>query len=242
MSLTDQAIVKIRELITSGELHPGDRLAPEPDLARRLGLSRSSLREAVRALTLLGVLKVRQGDGTYVTSLDAHRLLDVMAFVADLVGDRTVPELVEIRRLVEPAATAEAAAVITEDQLATLRKLMVSMESARSVEELVEADAQFHDTIVQATGNSVLATLLRGLSIPTRRARIWHGTVVDGVVAQTHAGHAAIYHALETHDAPLAQAAALSHIALTQDWLRAAAGTGGDQPYRSDQTGPISDS
>lgn len=233
MSLTDQAIVKIRELITSGELHPGDRLPPEPDLGRRLGLSRSSLREAVRALTLIGVLKVRQGDGTYVTSLDAHQLLDVMAFVADLFGDQTILELFEIRRLLEPAATAKAAGLISDDQLATLRKLMFSMESAATVQELVEADAQFHDAITQCTGNNVLASMLRGLSPPMHRVRIWHGTVVEGVIEQTHSGHLAIYRALEAHDPPLAHAAALSHVALTQEWLRAAVLTDGDEPLPS---------
>ena len=75
MAVTDEAIDKIKEMIVSGELGPGDRLPKESDLADRLGLSRNSLREAVKALSLIHVLDVRQGDGTYVTSLDP-RLLD----------------------------------------------------------------------------------------------------------------------------------------------------------------------
>ncbi|MDP9209413.1 MAG: GntR family transcriptional regulator, partial [Actinomycetota bacterium] len=70
MAVTDEAIGKIKDMIVSGELGPGDRLPREADLAERLGLSRSSLREAVRALSLIRVLDVRQGDGTYVTSLE----------------------------------------------------------------------------------------------------------------------------------------------------------------------------
>ena len=82
MSVTDVAIEKIKEMIVSGELRPGERLPKEADLAQRLGLSRSSLREAVRALSLVRILDVRQGDGTYVTSLESDVLLDAMSFVS----------------------------------------------------------------------------------------------------------------------------------------------------------------
>ena len=69
MRVTDEAIEKIKEMVVSGELEPGQRLPKEDALASRLGLSRNSLREAVRALTFVRILDVRQGDGTYVTSL-----------------------------------------------------------------------------------------------------------------------------------------------------------------------------
>ena len=69
VAVTDEAIERIKSMIVSGELQPGDRLPREDELAAELGLSRSSLREAVRALALVRILDVRQGDGTYVTSL-----------------------------------------------------------------------------------------------------------------------------------------------------------------------------
>src|SRR5262245_33032024 len=87
MRVTDQAIESIKQMIVSGELGPGDRLPREAELAERLGLSRNSLREAVTALSLVRVLEVRQGDGTYVTSLDPELLLETMAFVVDLHSD-----------------------------------------------------------------------------------------------------------------------------------------------------------
>jgi len=83
VAVTDEAIDKIKEMIVSGELGPGDRLPKEADLADRLGLSRNSLREAVKALSLIHVLDVRQGDGTYVTSLEPRLLLDAMTFVVE---------------------------------------------------------------------------------------------------------------------------------------------------------------
>ena len=102
MSVIDSAIDRIRELILSGELAPGDRLPAEPELASLVGVSRNSLREAVRALAQAKVLDVRRGDGTYVTSLEPRLLLGGMAFVTDLLQERTLLEVFEVRRLLEP--------------------------------------------------------------------------------------------------------------------------------------------
>src|SRR5207245_9447568 len=105
VAITDAAIEKIKEMIVSGELRPGDRLPREADLAERLGLSRNSLREAVKALSLIHVLDVRQGDGTYVTSLEPQLLLETLSFVVDFHRDDSVRQFLEIRRVLEPAAT-----------------------------------------------------------------------------------------------------------------------------------------
>jgi GntR family transcriptional regulator, transcriptional repressor for pyruvate dehydrogenase complex len=101
MAVTDEAILKIKGMILSGELKPGDRLSPEKELSESLGLSRSSLREAVKALEIIRVLDVRRGDGTYVTSLEPQLLLEAMAFVVDIHQDSSVLELFEVRRILE---------------------------------------------------------------------------------------------------------------------------------------------
>ncbi|MDQ6917883.1 MAG: GntR family transcriptional regulator, partial [Candidatus Dormibacteraeota bacterium] len=102
LSVTDDAIDKIRALIVSGQWGPGDRLPPEAELAARLGLSRNSLREAVRALSMVRVLEVRQGDGTYVSSLEADLLLESTRFATDLMRNHIVLELYAVRRMLEP--------------------------------------------------------------------------------------------------------------------------------------------
>ena len=122
MALTDEAIEKIKSMIVAGDLRPGDRLPREADLAERLGLSRNSLREAVKALSLIHVLDVRQGDGTYVTSLAPGLLLDALSFVVEFHRDDTVLEFLEVRRILEPAATAMAAQRMTDDDIAGLRR------------------------------------------------------------------------------------------------------------------------
>src|SRR4051794_15704125 len=115
MAVTDDAIEKIKAMIIAGELKPGDRLPNEVELADRLGLSRNSLREAVRALTLLRVLDTRQGAGTYVTSLEPGLLLETLSFVVDIHRDDRALQLMEVRRILEPAATAMAARIISDD-------------------------------------------------------------------------------------------------------------------------------
>src|SRR5438132_7779091 len=120
-SVTDEAIERIRQIIMSGEWGPGARLPRESELAARLGISRNSLREAVRALSLVRVLEVRQGDGTYVSSLEPDLLLESTRFVAHLLQDHTVLELFEVRRLLEPAAAALAAVRMDDEARGQLK-------------------------------------------------------------------------------------------------------------------------
>jgi DNA-binding FadR family transcriptional regulator len=124
MRVTDEAIDRIKQMIVAGELRPGDRLPREADLAARLGLSRNSLREAVKALALIRELEVRQGDGTFVTSLDPSLLMETMGFVLDLHQDASVLEFFEVRRILEPAAAARAAVRMADIDIASLRKLL----------------------------------------------------------------------------------------------------------------------
>src|SRR4029453_8968741 len=105
MALTDEAITKLRSMIQSGELPPGARLPPENQLAAQIGISRRGRREAVRVRTPPRVLAVRRGDGTYVTSLEPKLLLEGVGFAVELLQGETLMEVVEVRRLIEPAAT-----------------------------------------------------------------------------------------------------------------------------------------
>src|SRR5438270_6992589 len=135
-SVTDDAIDKIRERIVSGAWGPGDRLPKESELAAELGLSRNSLREAVRALSQLRVLEVRQGDGTYVSSLEPDLLLETTSFVTHLLQDHTVVELFEVRRLLEPAAAALAAVRMDPEARLALKAELDRMRAAAGGEEL----------------------------------------------------------------------------------------------------------
>lgn len=222
MSVTDVAIEKIKGMIVSGELGPGDRLPREADLARRLGLSRSSLREAVRALSLMRILDVRQGDGTYVTSLDPSLLLDVLSFVVDLHHDGSLLHLLEARRVLEGEAAGLAALRAEPEQLAVMKDLLDAMPGCETVEEFVENDIAFHRAIAAASGNPVIAKLLDSLSGPTVRARMWRGIAEGGAIDRTIAEHRAIYEALERGRPDLARAWMTVHLASVEAWLESA--------------------
>lgn len=233
MSLTDKAMTRIRELVQTGELPPGSKLPPEPQLAAELGVGRNIMREAVRALVAARVLEVRRGSGTFVTSLEPRLLLEGIGEAVELLQGDTMLELTEVRRLFEPAATALAATRITPQQLAEVEGHLEAMRAAiDDVELLNKHDAAFHRAVVAATGNQTLSTVLDGISGRTVRARVWRGLVNADTNADTNSGanadvagqtlreHEAIYAALVSGDALRAHAAAFMHVTTTETWLR----------------------
>jgi GntR family transcriptional repressor for pyruvate dehydrogenase complex len=231
LAVSDRAIASIQELILNGELRPGARLPPENELAAQLGIGRSSIREAIKALALIRVVDVRQGDGTYVTSLEPRLLLEGIGFAIELVQDDSILEILEVRRLFEPVATGLAAGRIDD---ATLERLVACVESMEQAgddqEQLVHWDQNFHATIFEATGNPTLMSILEGLSSRTVRARTWRGVIEGDAAAQTVREHRAIHQALAARDPSLAQAAALIHVNTSEQWLRGMLGRGDAGP------------
>ncbi|HLI15592.1 MAG TPA: FadR/GntR family transcriptional regulator [Acidimicrobiales bacterium] len=220
MAVTDEAIEKIKEMIVAGRLRPGDRLPKEDELAARLGLSRSSLREAVRALSLVRILDVRQGDGTYVTSLSPAVLLDAVSFVVDFHRDDSVLNFLEVRRVLEPYAVSLVARSATPEQVAELRRLLDEVTPSSPPERFVENDREFHRRVNSFCGNAVLISLLDSLSGPMHRARVWRGVTDPNALERTRAEHLAIVDALEAHQPDIAAARAVVHIAGVEEWLR----------------------
>ena len=219
MAVTDEAILRIKEMIVSGELRAGERLPREADLAERLGLSRSSLREAVKALSVIRILDVRQGDGTYVTRLEPPQLLAALSFVVDFHQDDTVREVLEVRRILEPAAATMAAQYA---DAATVARLYEACDRAENAEpdELERLDGEFHRILAESSGNTYLARLLDILAGSTARSRIWRGADHDGAARQTLGEHRAIADAVAARQPEVARALATLHVARVEQWLR----------------------
>ena len=223
MAVTDEAIEKIKAMIVSGEFGPGDRLPPEKELAERLGLSRNSMREAVKALEVIRVLDVRRGDGTYVTSLEPDLLLEAISFVVDMHDDDSLLELFAVRRMLESQATGLAASHGEDEAITALRAEVEGIDpTSVTIDELVAHDIRFHREIVRMTGNGYLASLIESLSSQTVRARVWRGLTEQGAVERTLSEHRAIADAIAQHDPALATSLATAHIAGVEGWLRQA--------------------
>ena len=226
MAVTDEAITKIKEMLISGQLKAGDRLPPENELSDQLGLSRSSLREAVKALELIRVLDVRRGDGTYVTSLEPGLLTETMGFMVEIHQESSSSELLEVRRILEPGAAAHAAGRIDARTVASLRACLDAVPARPSAADLAAHDFTFHSRIARASGNPYLAGLLDSLTGSALRLRTWQRITEAGAAEAVLGEHAAILEALTLGDAELARSLMTVHVASAERWLRRApAGT-----------------
>ncbi|MEU6248570.1 FadR/GntR family transcriptional regulator [Glycomyces sp. NPDC047010] len=217
MSRTDDVVNGIKHMIVSGQLRPGERLPVEKELAETLGVSRGSLREGVRALSMLGVLDTRQGDGTYVTSLDFSRLLAPMGFIVDLHGEGHAEHVHALRRLLESEAARLAAVRITDGSLADAKALLHEAEpfldgAGDAHERLMEIDIAFHRIIASHTGNPVLIGMIEALASRTVRERLWRSLSEDGVLHRTHEEHLAIWRALDARDPEAARVRMANHL------------------------------
>ncbi|WP_052810227.1 FadR/GntR family transcriptional regulator [Streptomonospora alba] len=220
LPVTQRAIDHIKGMIADGLLQPGDRLPTERDLAAELGASRSSMREAIRALTTLGVLEARHGAGVYVTPLRPGDLLETFSVLAEISQGETLIEVLQVRRMLEPAATALAAARADDAQLRRLAGILERIGTGESEGETVAADLSFHQAIVEITGNATLVAVNDGLSSRTFNARVWHGHREAGLSARLREDHERIYQALHDRDPDAARAAATTHVMEVERWLR----------------------
>ena len=162
-------------------------------------------------------------------------LLEPTLFATHLFRGRTVLELFEVRRMLEPEAAAMAAQRADDESCGRCAASSSRMHAAGDrADDLVEADAAFHDVIGRAPGNAVLRTLLESLSTRTIRARLWHGMTDRGALDVARAEHTRIYEAIAAGDADLSRAATLLHIAQNESWLREHLGSTEDVPLRDD--------
>jgi DNA-binding FadR family transcriptional regulator len=210
-ALPDQIAGRVIALISERHLRPGDRLPAERELAVTMGVSRSSLREALRALSMLGVTEMRHGDGTYVTSLEPEALLAPVGLVLAL-SDSGFDDLFEARKLVEPGLAALAAARADDAAVAALWTLVEASEAALGDDEaFLRVDLELHGVISRAASNAILTRLLDsigGMAVASRRTTVG----IPGLQAESAREHRAIVDAIAAGDGGRASAAMLAHL------------------------------
>jgi GntR family transcriptional repressor for pyruvate dehydrogenase complex len=205
-----QVARKLVEYLLSGAIEPGERMPSERQLAEAFGVGRSAMREAIKALSLIGLVEVRQGDGTYLRKADSALLPDVIEWGL-LLGERRTMDLVEARQEIEIILAGLAARRRTEQDIEDLTRILGRMEQATAVATFVEADVQFHMRLADASGNLVLRDIHSSVQA---LLRAWISRVLASGESQlpSYLEHVPILAGVAAGDFEAAQRAMASHM------------------------------
>jgi GntR family transcriptional repressor for pyruvate dehydrogenase complex len=207
----EQIAQQIQRLICDGFLKPGDKLPPERELAELFHVSRGSLRDAVRALEVTGLVEPRQGEGTVVRAPSADSLINPLTTV--LLRQRVfVSELLEFRAMIEPVLARRAAKHASAKDVERLGEILRRQQEKVDRGELaVEEDSEFHNTIAMAAKNSVVLKVLDVFMDLLRESRE-ESLQVEGRLQKSLEGHRQILHAIQRRDPVGAENAMRRHI------------------------------
>jgi len=213
--MTEQVVIQVREMIQQGKLKPGDRLPSERELAKRLRISRASLRAGLRFLAAIGVLTSRHGSGTYIAAGPPALDSEPLNMLAALHGF-TTEKMFEARRLVEVAVAGLAAENATDDHLRIMADEVAETYAALdNPQEYLVHDFGFHRAVAAASGNPILATFMEMVAdiLYQRRCKTI-GRSRD--LRESVEMHRKIYHAIRARNADKARAAMSEHLILAE--------------------------
>ena len=210
--LYEQIVQQIEDSILKGELKPGDQLPAERELAQRFGVSRTAVREAVKALREKGLVEAYSGRGTFITdgtSQAVRQSLDLMVKIGQPEGST---HLAELRSILEPEIAALAASRAQESDLAVLREAVSVMDrSQKDPDAYIEADLDFHLALAEAASNPLILSLIDSIVGLLREQRLKIFNVPGGPErGQSH--HKRILDAMERRDADMARQAMRAHL------------------------------
>ncbi|HHY46859.1 MAG TPA: FadR family transcriptional regulator [Firmicutes bacterium] len=210
-TLCEAVVNQIHELILKGELKPGDRLPPERELAERLGVSRTVIREASRVLTENGLLMVKPGKGRFITAPNFRPLTQSVGFLMRA-QNVTFKHLLTVRRLLEVGMAGLAAQHATMEDIQAIRDAYEKMESARDdTVAFVNADQSFHLAVAKATKNPLFMMLLDPIiDLIQEGRRMTHS--VPGSIEASQRWHKMIYEAIARRDKQGAEQAMQGHL------------------------------
>jgi GntR family transcriptional repressor for pyruvate dehydrogenase complex len=224
-----QVVAFVRDLIERGQVHPGDQLPTERELAVQIGVSRPTIRAGLRALAAMGIVSSRHGSGTYISEAPALAS-EPLSFLAALHGF-TLDQMYEARRILEVGAAGLAAERATPDQIASLAEEVASLfATMNDTKRFLAHDIAFHRTVAAASGNPIVTTLVEMVSAlyyDRRQKTAEHAT--NRNLMDTAEAHRAIYRAIRAHDVEAARRAMHDHLVLAAAY-QAQEGTSRPQP------------
>lgn len=210
-AVAEGIVTQLLSMIRERKLRSGDKLPTERELAVMMDVSRPSLREALRALSVMGVIELRHGSGIYVTALEPAKLVAHLDFVFSL-DDSTYLQLFETRKVLEPAICALAAQRISEEEMAQLEECITrSRMGLLDYEAYLQADLDLHEIIANAAENPLLQRFMSSLRSLGKASRE-RTAALPGVVEQTIQDHQNIIEALREHAPEAARVAMLVHL------------------------------
>jgi GntR family transcriptional repressor for pyruvate dehydrogenase complex len=210
--LYEQIVQQIEDSVLNGSLKPGDQLPAERDLAQRLGVSRTAVREAVKALREKGLVEAYSGRGTFITdgtSQAARQSFDLMIKIGQ--QDNST-HLAELRLILEPGIAALGAARVQEPELVAMREAVAVMDRAqRDPGAYIEADLDFHLALAEAAANPLILSLIDSIVglLRDQRIKIFN---VEGGPQRGQVHHKRILEAVERHDPEMARGAMRAHL------------------------------
>lgn len=219
--LSDQVANELQSMISSNKYRIGDKLPVENDLAQMFQVSRITVREAVRKLSIMGILDVRQGDGTFVKCLSPESFMKPLLPML-ILNKKNLQDIFEVRMLIECKAAGLAAEHTADAQLSSIHELLDKMDTyalSGELDDYNDCDAQFHYEIAQCSENEVLRTI-QGLLFDMIRDAIHASTSPPNALVNSCIYHKRIYEALSEHDAAKAAALMGDHIKGGADYIR----------------------
>jgi GntR family transcriptional repressor for pyruvate dehydrogenase complex len=215
--LYEQIVQQIEDSILKGTLKAGDQLPAERDLAQRFGVSRTAVREAVKALREKGLVEAYSGRGTFITDGTSQAVRQSLDLVAKIGQPEGSTALAEVRAILEPEIAALAAARAQESDIATMREAVAIMDQAgHDPDAYIEADLDFHLALAEGAANPLILSLIDSIVGLLREQRLKIFKVPGGPErGQIH--HKRILDAVERHDASEARAAMKMHLQQVRD-------------------------
>lgn len=221
--VSDQAYEQIRDLVFRGQLKPGDQIMPERELAQALGVSRPTVREAIKRLVTMGLLEHRQGQGTYVRSTDSQREHNPLAAVMEG-HDASLTELLEVRMGLEGQSVILAAQRATTEDIQVLETALEAMLAENAAGHLgIDEDVSFHMAIAFASKNPVQVHIMKSFydllhyGIKENLQALWEEPASLPIISKQHRE---IFAAIRGHDPEAAYQAMKRHIGFVLDFVR----------------------
>lgn len=223
--LYEQIVQQIEESVLNGSLKPGDQLPAERELAQRLGVSRTAVREAVKALREKGLVEAYSGRGTFITDGTTHAARQSFDLMVKIGQQESSTHLAELRLILEPGIAAVAASRVQEEELNAMREAVAVMERSQAdPAAYIEADLDFHLALAEAAANPLILSLIDSIVGLLREQRIKIFNVEGGPQrGQVH--HKRILDALERHDSELARNAMRAHLEQVREDSKASTGS-----------------